>query len=663
MAPGVALRRVAALGATAALAVSLVACGGGSKAGGAHPTHVTSLRLEVSVGTTDTVVAWAAEVERLSGGRLRIEVITSPLARGRSPGEERQVIGRVRSGAVPLAAVGARAFDEVGVRSFQPLVAPFLIDSYDLERRVLASSLPDSMLAGTRPLGLIGVAVLPGPLRRMLGTASALREPSDFQGATVGIQRGQVAAATFRALGARAQPIAPEAPISGIDGLEQQIGSVSGNAYYSAARYYTTNLAFWPRELVVLVNAGVYHRLAPSDRKALEQAAHAALPAEMATVRLDDREGLRVLCSPDIDRPIQLVTSSPAQLLAMSHAVAPVYSQIEDDTSRRAAVQQIEALKRTAKPDTAPVCTGSAPGATTSARTPLDGVYEMDTSPADVSAAVRARDPDTLAPENLGHWIFVFDRGRFADTQEYRNACTWGYGTFTVTGRTMRWIFTKGGGIAPTDAMNKPGEDFQFTWSDFRDKINVGPVKGAISPDNFRLRPWHRISRQPSSNYFAKRCPPPANWDGPPVTSTAPKPSPVVGVWRLTDTAAEVHDEAPENWGTSTWVFENGRFASTTQNAKACVWAYGTFDVTGHVLSLTFAGGGGHAPTDAANKPGEHFSFHWNVFHDSLTLTAGPPGSVSPGGMLVKPFRRVSATPADRYLAGACRPPVKWHTG
>ena len=42
---------------------------------------------------------------------------------------ERGTIEDVRDGKVDLGSVGARAFDLVGVENFQPLVAPFAVDS------------------------------------------------------------------------------------------------------------------------------------------------------------------------------------------------------------------------------------------------------------------------------------------------------------------------------------------------------------------------------------------------------------------------------------------------------------------------------------------------------------------------------------------------------
>jgi hypothetical protein len=68
---------------------------------------------------------------------------------------------------------------------------------------------------------------------------------------------------------------------------------------------------------------------------------------------------------------------------------------------------------------------------------------------------------------------------------------------------------TDGGGIAPNDATNKPDEFFVFDFSAYRDTLTVTPVKGEISPLNFRAKPWRRVSDTPLRRYFSKRCPPP----------------------------------------------------------------------------------------------------------------------------------------------------------
>jgi hypothetical protein len=139
----------------------------------------------------------------------------------------------------------------------------------------------------------------------------------------------------------------------------------------------------------------------------------------------------------------------------------------------------------------------------------LDGVYRMQTKYGDDPADAQP------VPENYGNWIFVLDHRRFAITQEYRDACTWGYGRYTVKGDEMDWTFSDGGGIAPTGAVNKPGEHFRFHWNRYRDTLALSPVKDTdlpeneISPTNFRAKPWHLVSATPSRRYFAKKCPPP----------------------------------------------------------------------------------------------------------------------------------------------------------
>ena len=125
--------------------------------------------------------------------------------------------------------------------------------------------------------------------------------------------------------------------------------------------------------------------------------------------------------------------ATPAEVRALRRAVEPVYRDLERDPRTRASIHAIESLKRdvAAPPAVVPGCRASQTprgGATTK----LDGVWTMDT---DRSAAA----PEYF-PENWGHWVFVFDRGRFAITQENKPSCTWGSGSSpsTATGRRGR---------------------------------------------------------------------------------------------------------------------------------------------------------------------------------------------------------------------------------
>ena len=118
------------------------------------------------------------------------------------------MIRAMRAGRADLAFAGTRAWDEFGAKRLRALDAPLLIDNYRLEERVLTSSAVDPMLGELRNLGLVGIGVLPGPIRR----PSAYRTGSPLPGtspATIGTQQSRVADATMRALGATPRRLPP----------------------------------------------------------------------------------------------------------------------------------------------------------------------------------------------------------------------------------------------------------------------------------------------------------------------------------------------------------------------------------------------------------------------------------------------------------------------
>src|SRR5207244_9012518 len=133
-----------------------------------------------------------------SHGSIRIDVTSRGTKREIYYDQHR--IAAVRQGRFDIAKIGARTWDTVGVRGFQALMAPFLIADLPLERRILESGIPAKMLRHVAQLGLVGIAVLPGPLQQPLGVSRPLVNRSDFEGATIAIRPSRVEEATFRAL-------------------------------------------------------------------------------------------------------------------------------------------------------------------------------------------------------------------------------------------------------------------------------------------------------------------------------------------------------------------------------------------------------------------------------------------------------------------------------
>jgi TRAP-type C4-dicarboxylate transport system substrate-binding protein len=495
-------RALAVLAAALAMVLAASGClGGDSDRVGGEPTAETRvLTMLDPFSNRQVLTEFAAEVERLSDGALRIRIVE---AGHEGPEFEAATIREMRRGRADLAFAGSRAWDEFGVERLRALGAPLLIDSYRLQERVLASDLVDPMLEELRRLGLVGIGILPGPIRRPLGADGRLAAPDDFRGLTIGTQQSRVADATLRALGADPQRYPADVPnLKGIAGVEHSVQGIESGGLDVDGSHLMTNVDLWPRPVVLFANEGSYRDLTGDQRRVLRAAAANVVPERTATERATEAESSGNMCR---KAQVTLEAASASELRALRRTVEPVYTDLERHAGTRAAIEEIERLKQAtgAPPAEVSKC-GRAEGPTGRGKSAVDGVWRMDT---DRSAAR----PDYLE-ENWGRWIFVFDRGSFAITQENRDACTWQYGTFEVDGNRMSWTFTDGGGIAPNEAYDKPGEFFVFDFSAYRDTLTVTPVEGEISPPNFRAEPWRRISDTPTRRYFSKRClpPPPA---------------------------------------------------------------------------------------------------------------------------------------------------------
>jgi TRAP-type transport system periplasmic protein len=493
------MRRSAIVIAGAVIALGAgCSSGGGDKAGGKPARAPKTLLMANGNAPSDELVPFGSEVERLSHGDLRVRFANGWRA-GRRDYEIR-LIRDVQAGKIKLGWVGTRAWDSVGVRTFDALHAPFLVDSYALEEQVVTSDLTRRMLAGLEPLRLVGIGVLPGPLRVPALRTAAPTRPAAFAGRRVAIQRSRVGAATMRALGATPVEIPSAGSIATLDGVEQQLSSIFGNGYDLRAKYVAANVNLWPRPLVLFMNAAAYDALDASEQRALRDAARHAARRMITIDEAQDADAVAGMCR----RGTRIVAATPTGLARLRKAVAPVYADLVRDRTTRELVASIRQMRASlSQPVRAPLGCGSSPPATPVDRK-LDGVYRA-TVTREQQAKRYGIPPSHAIAENYGKFTLVVDGGRFAVTQENDDACTWQYGRARLSGEKLQWTFTDGGGIAPNNAENKPGERFLWRWSLYRDTLTLR----AIEPPDIGTARWHRVGSEPSRRYLSRRCPPP----------------------------------------------------------------------------------------------------------------------------------------------------------
>ncbi len=374
--------------------VATSACQGPDRAGGDADVEPTILTFaQPNEGTPpDQLLAWAEQVDRLTNGSLQIE-----FENGWRLGQadyESATIADVQTGEIDMAWVGARAFDRADVTSFQALLAPMLVDSHDLQAEVFEEGIPQQMLAGLEQLDLVGVGVLPGPMRKVLGVEKAFTKPADFAGEVVGMQDSKVTELSFAALGATTKMLPSGADIDGIDAYEQQLSSIWGNRYPG---FVTSNLNPWPRPLVLFIGQSAYDSLTDSQQQAMTSAAEDAILQALDASRAEDRESVAALCAVGLE----FVDASADDLESLEHAWASVYDELRANPDTSDWIDRIAALKASlgVGPDQAQ-CDEPAQQPAAGSGLP-DGTYEMTLTADDIRTGCPPGQPGAEALEPL----------------------------------------------------------------------------------------------------------------------------------------------------------------------------------------------------------------------------------------------------------------------
>jgi TRAP-type C4-dicarboxylate transport system substrate-binding protein len=453
---------------------------GGDKAGGAGEPAV--LRMANAYGDLDVVPAvqdFVSQVKARSGGNLRIQV-TSRWG-DYADDAEQQVVRAVAAGKADLGWAGARVFDTMGVTGFQALQAPMLIDTYALEKAVVASDMPGQMLQGLDKVGVRGLGVLPDGLRKPIAVKHPLLGVGDWRGITFGTLKSAGQAQAIRSLGATPMEVfrrsRNEALLDGrLQGLEMDLLVYEHGGPVQPAPYVTANVTLWPQMDVLVANPGRLARLTGQQRGWLQQAAQDAAGG-VAALADRDAQSVKVACQSGT----RFATASRADLASMRRAFAPVYASLEQDPQTKAFIERIQALKRSTAAGASLAipagCTGTAleqpAGSAGTAPAGLNGTYRYLLTKED---ARKAGDPE----------LDAFPQVTTVKLRDGRvdGGCFGQGATYSVTGDRITF--------------NSPesGYSTTFTFSvDGKGSLHLTPVPPMDKGDAFQCsyKPWTKI--------------------------------------------------------------------------------------------------------------------------------------------------------------------------
>lgn len=337
----------------APLVLTAAACGAQSvdKAGGTKPPKAIVLTLAAHDDDETEYAPFAAAVKRLSNGAIRIKLETNwgPTQDAREIVVERGIVSDVRSGKAQLGVVGARVWDTLGVTSFQAPLAPFLVDSLALERRALQTRFAAGALAQVRKAGVVGIALLPGRLRRPFGLTRPLVGPRDYRGARIGARPSRLIEESMRALGARVVYYIP-GHLDGLDGSELDPYTITSEDYDLGARGLTANVVLWPKPWTIVMNRAAFARLTQQQEQILLAAGRRAFAPQLQQVVHDQRVAISILCT---DKTLPFETATAAEIASLNREVRPVYRQIERSAFTRHWIVQIARMKSSIRADVA----------------------------------------------------------------------------------------------------------------------------------------------------------------------------------------------------------------------------------------------------------------------------------------------------------------------
>jgi TRAP-type C4-dicarboxylate transport system substrate-binding protein len=400
-------------------------------------------------------------VARLSGGRLRIDVESYP-RRVDGSVDEAGLLRAVAAGAADLGWAHTASFDAVGVDAFDALEVPMLIDSYPTETAVIRTVLAKHMLAGVSRAGLSGLALVAGPLERLIGTRTPLRGASDIRGHAFAVRLSTVARMAVRALGGQAVALVPGLPglywsASNLPGppafAEDDLDSIFFDRYGgrcdfgiehcdTSRPWVITNVVLGPSVEAIVANPARLRRLSASQRGWLTRAAVDATAYSTAVAGRDDRLAPE-LCAAGV----RFSAASPATRAGLSRTWRPLYARLEAGATA-SAIRTILALRgRQPAPAPLPVprdChrePARADAAHGVRSTLPTGVYRLQVTAADIrEAGAQGLGGVQAGVETLtlrdGHW-------RLAFTEPSGEAAE--YGTYAGTPLRTAWFTDRAG--------------------------------------------------------------------------------------------------------------------------------------------------------------------------------------------------------------------------
>ncbi|WP_241236199.1 DctP family TRAP transporter solute-binding subunit [Brevibacillus marinus] len=328
---------------TAALTLSLVACGSGggeqqssssegqSAEGGSGQVYKFRMGNVAPDSQSSSIAArdFIKKVEERSNGRIQIDFFPNgALFPSDREGIEALQLGNVEmyiSAAAPLASFNPK---------FMVFDLPFIFKSKEKAYEVLDGEIGQQLFKELESVGIKGLAFIENGYRHMSNNRGPITKPEDLKGLKFRTMESPVHTATFNAFGANASPFAFGELYTALqqnvyDAMESPISLYYTNKFYEVQDYLTLSGHFYAAS-VFLMNLDTYNSLPEDLRQIIDEEAAAYRDAQRKLATQQDEEWLEELKK----NGMQVNELTPEQKDAFIQAAQPVYEEFADQIGR-----------------------------------------------------------------------------------------------------------------------------------------------------------------------------------------------------------------------------------------------------------------------------------------------------------------------------------------
>ena len=249
-------KRILATVLTAVMALSLMACGGGSSSGASSSSGSAdagaasqsggsgNAEVTIKIGHSDTTTNlihvslenFAAYVNEKSEGKVKVDIYASEQLGSNAEMAEMVEMGSLDAMMLPQGQLATYS------EKINTLGLPFLFEDYDSVYKVLDSEIGDELVADLANRNMIQLAYWENGLRQVTNSKRPINAPADLAGLKIRTPEDSMTIAIFEALGASPSPLAFSELYLALqqgtfDGQENPVSNIYANNFADVQKY------------------------------------------------------------------------------------------------------------------------------------------------------------------------------------------------------------------------------------------------------------------------------------------------------------------------------------------------------------------------------------------------------------------------------------------